>query len=184
MDCHSGKVRGARNKLVDEVLDVLDGLVREFWTMHAYEELPGVERLDGLLCRIADARALDARLDDRQRAVLRTHACWHADRAVAENDPERLVRGLVALSLAWIEGPGNRYLVLFGRAARLMRLFRERVFEQAAALVGEPAAAILRAYAREAPAETARLLRRLGFRETRDEKGFRFEEDLSKTGWV
>jgi hypothetical protein len=176
-----------KKMLIRKALKVLDRVAERFWE-YACGVLEGAdEAVDEVLRRIAEpdlVQALDGRLGERQRAVLRGYAFWAAGRAVELNDADLLVRGLVALTLAGIDNPEVRSdLVLFGRSTQLMKLSREEIFERAAERVGGEAAAILRAYARESPTETLRDIHELGFLEIRDEKGFRYEVDLSKTGW-
>jgi hypothetical protein len=182
-------MRQIDRKVIAKALDVLEGLVRDFWPYVANRlERERDEVVDDVLRQVVErdlVAALDEELDDRQREVLRAYACGAAGRAVEKNDEDLLVLGLVALSLA---GAGDStdvtdYYLLFGRSARKMKLAREEIFERAARRVGEKARESLREYVRTAPVETARRVRRYGYREMRDEKGFRYEYDVSKSPW-
>jgi hypothetical protein len=184
-------MRWPKKILIKKALKVLNRAVERFWEyppdeLSAHEVIDEVLR-DHVLRRIAEPdllQALERRLDEEQRCVLFSYAWWAAGRAVELNDADLLVRGLVAVTLAGIaERDVRSLLVLFGRSTQLMKLSREEVFERAAERVGGEAAAILRAYAREAPTETLRELDKIGFQEIRDEEGFYYREDLSKTGW-
>ncbi len=198
----AGVIESARTKAdeetVDDLLDLVDRLAWEYWVEYwtrTVGEPPAAKlenrALAALFSRVTGSdrakelvEELHARQAERQRRVLGEYAAWEAERAVEDNDPAHLVRGLVALALAGIEDPQDPGLVLIGRSARLAGIRREEVFEQAAALVGEPAASILREYAREAPQETDRVIEELGNLEVRDDEGFGYRTDLGKTGWL
>lgn len=97
-----------------------------------------------------------------------------------------LIWSLLALALAGIEDSEDHLLVLIGRSIRLIGMRREEIFEEAALLVGEPAASIFRAYASQAPRETARRVYELGYREIRDGRSIRYQYDAARMseGWL
>jgi hypothetical protein len=120
-----------------------------------------------------------------QEKVLRSYAWHETEWAVEDKDSDHLVRALVAVAVAEKNLDPKEEIIFFlaGRSALKIRVRREEVFERAAAIVGEPAQAALMAYARQAPRETTREVRRRAIREIRDETGFRYEWILEKTGW-
>ncbi|TXF09891.1 hypothetical protein [Pelomicrobium methylotrophicum] len=129
-------------------------------------------------------RAAETRDLGQRRSHAPSRVPERAGSELEKYEPQQyLQRGLVALALAGIEDPQHPCLVLIGRSIRLIGMHREEIFEEAASLVGEPAASLFREYASRAPRETKGLLRKLGWREEWVDQSFRYRYAIEKTGW-
>jgi hypothetical protein len=143
---------------------------------HALDHSP-----DRLLSAYLNSSTSDRELfqiaDHRIASILQVYAERMAALAVRHSRANLVDKAVTALGLALLIGHDDRDVMLVmplpWRSAELLGLEPAQIFDRAAACLPEPASTGLRKFARRAPKD--RTLACMGYVESSDEGGFRYE---------